>query len=265
MVLHVPAKGLRPGPGGIRGTVCGFSRASARRLRERLIRIDYLATRSTWATVTYHDGWRSDPEQWHAHLHRLELALARDWPRELLGGIWRLEFQKRGAPHFHLLLFWRDPPRVALFRAWLASRWNAIAEPGDDVARRVGTQADPVTLNSHEDVARLLRYLAKYLAKPDAREDVLTATGGVMETGRCWGQFLTIPLTTVADIRLDDTQRFILARRVRRWRRLSPYCQSIGKRFSGFLLFGGSASLLQLFRGLDVQQVDEAGHANAPP
>jgi hypothetical protein len=71
-------------------------------------------------TLTYPGTWAADPARWKADLDNFGLRVTRRWPGASI--IWRLEFQKRGAPHFHCLVF-----GVAYMdRRWVARVWAMI-------------------------------------------------------------------------------------------------------------------------------------------
>ena len=104
--VQVQTTGLKASPKGVagRGDVVRFSDAARRRLQRMLAMTG--ATPTHMLTLTYPDQWPS-ARQAKAHLKTFCQRLERVF--ELAGRplalVWRLEFQKRGAPHFHLLLF----------------------------------------------------------------------------------------------------------------------------------------------------------------
>ena len=245
---HPP--GGRPGPGGTRGLVYGLSPASRRRLLRLLGRIDYMTYQVDACTLTYHFGYEPAPAQWHRHMHVFERVLARDWPG-VLGGVWVLEFQDRGAPHFHCLLVWRgEPPPIQKIRRWVGDAWNAIAEPGDAVARMVGTSVDRLKVHDDGGVARAMQYLAKYTGKQQQKRRLDRETGERLPTGRMWAHFLTIPQDERKSIELDHAGASTFLRRLRRWGRHVRYISGFGKRYKGGIVFGDPSIWLQLLRGI---------------
>jgi hypothetical protein len=94
--------------GGIRGRIKGFSRVSRRNLLRRLASINRTAFRAfngrlISVTLTYPTEYPEDPEVCKSHLKALRKRLQRKYGR--FAAFWRLGIQKRGAFHFHLLLF----------------------------------------------------------------------------------------------------------------------------------------------------------------
>lgn len=137
--VQVQAHGLKASPKGDapRGEVRRFSEASRRRMQRMLAMTS--ATPRYLLTLTYPDAWPS-ARQAKAHLktfcQRLERVAEAAGRR--LAVVWRLEFQQRGAPHFHLLIFAPDGlPAPALVRA---AKWGKEGSAEDFAAGR--RQAD---------------------------------------------------------------------------------------------------------------------------
>lgn len=245
-----------------RGRVYGLSASSRRRLAETLARIDWLKSPSLFLSLTYHHSYSPEPEQWHAHLNRWEHALERDWGPFVQGGVAVLEFQARGAPHFHIVLVLARDVALQQFRRWNDSAWNRIAEPDDDVARRVGCRVDRLDPCRKGGIRSLMGYLASYVGKASQKRRIDRETGEILPTGRMWSVFRQLPLETVAVVDLTSERQDELLRRIRRWGRGSRYLESAGKRFGSMLIYGSAAQLGQLLRGL----VDPtAERAQSPP
>lgn len=115
-------------------------------------------------------------------------AFRRRWERKWgqTGIVWRLEAQKRGAPHYHLLVyapggFYAEGEVVDLHvvRMWLSHVWYEVVGSGDLRHLRAGTQLEQV--RSFGGVAT---YVGKYMGKVD-----YNAGGGDAwcEPGRLWG------------------------------------------------------------------------------
>lgn len=96
--------------GGKRKSVKDWSRKSRSRceLHIRNVRKDSI---KTFLTLTYPESFPVDGKAVKKHLHVMKQWLR----RRGVSGIWFLEFQKRGAPHFHAFLDkWLSPRRVAM-------------------------------------------------------------------------------------------------------------------------------------------------------
>lgn len=250
--VALKAHGLAPPPGvrGDRDVICGLSSAARRRMLAVLIRIPFREA-SGWAlTLTWHDGFSLEPASWHRQLKAWTMRLRRDWGQFGPAGLWILEFQERGAPHFHLVVVWRREPSLEQFRRWLSRSWNAIAEPGDEKHRRAGTRADRIDAGSPRGTKRLLAYLVKHAGKSKQKRRIDLASGELLPTGKMWDVFGELPQECIALVELEADQLVGLYRRLRRWGRISPYLSQMGKRFPGGIIIGAGLDLAQLLRGL---------------
>jgi len=165
--VKLPASG-----GGKRGKVESFSRASSRRLKWYVRNLPELQTvgRTSFACLTYPAEFPTDGRVVKGDLHRLRRELV----RRGVGGVWALEFQKRGAPHLHLLL------SEFVDKTWLSETWFRIVGSGDAKHLRAGTRIEAMRV-AHGVVA----YIAGYVSKHD-QKSVPEAYEGV---GRFWGHF----------------------------------------------------------------------------
>jgi hypothetical protein len=164
-------------PPSIRGKVTEFSQASRRRLA--FVASNTPVQLRTMVTLTYPAEYPSNGKTVKAHL-RAFLT----WLQKETSGceyLWFLEFQARGAPHFHILTDWplpRDRDNKVLWYAKIAERWYQIVDSGDFRHRMAGTRTE--TLRSKDGGAR---YAVKYAQKmrqkkvPELYQDV----------GRFWG------------------------------------------------------------------------------
>lgn len=153
--------------GGKRGRVAGFSPASRRRLRKVFAQFASAVLRqSLFVTLTYPSQY-PDCGQAREHRRALEKRILRKWKQA--GIIWRMELQKRGAPHFHMIVL--GVP--AMPKDWLSRCWFEVVGSGDEKHLRAGTQVQRIM---HERQAR--SYLEKYISKDE--------DGGQVE-GRSWG------------------------------------------------------------------------------
>lgn len=156
--------------GGKRGKVRGFSRGSRRRLLDLLNKVERGAVqRALFVTLTYPGSWPSAWQRWKRDIDALGKRLLRQYPG--CAFVWRLEYQKRGAPHFHLILF--GVPFVP--HSWLAAAWYEIVGSGDERHLQAGTEIRRV-----RRFRSVIGYASKYLAKVEGGDDART-------DGRVWG------------------------------------------------------------------------------
>lgn len=184
-VCRLKVDGATGGPGGARGVVREFSAGSRRRLLRFLGGVDrgrVDVSRLGFVTLTYPEVFPSAPDEWERHLtafrHRWERAFG------VMPAVWKKEFQKRGAPHWHLLVKLPDSVvgRVALsrLRAWVSRAWFEVVGSGDLRHLKAGTQVQKV-----RTWRGAMSYAAKYLGKSERVVD--GSTGEVLAVGRYWG------------------------------------------------------------------------------
>jgi hypothetical protein len=165
--------------GGIRARVRGFSRESRRNLLLRLASINRTAFktfsgRMIFVTLTYPHEYPDDPELCKRHLKALRKRLQREFGT--FAAIWRLGIQKRGAWHFHLLLFVGPSiGSVGELRRFISSSWYEVAGRVSEGHLRAGTCVEAV-----KRWKQATSYVERYMAKPEEFPEGL-------QTGRIWG------------------------------------------------------------------------------
>jgi hypothetical protein len=124
------------------------------------------------------EHWPDNPAVWHEHLETFWKRLGRFFPGLKLSMIWRLEAQKRGAPHFHLLIFGVE----YLPYKWVAANWSEIVG-GDERHRQSCSRVERV-----KSWRGAMSYASKYLGKVSDGAGFSTDGGlEVTEPGRHWG------------------------------------------------------------------------------
>jgi len=185
--------------GGIRNKVSAFSRASRLRLLSKMHTIKPVRNfHATFITLTYGQSF-PDPTTAKRHLDNFLKRLRRRWL--YASGFWRFEFQRRGAPHFHLVLFGLPfLPKETLAGWWFSTIGVQFSDTSSGEARAPFTRIEAI--KSHAQAAR---YVSKYVAKcddsgfnfpaylTDEGEFIHPVTGEITETiGRWWGVFNAI-------------------------------------------------------------------------
>ncbi len=243
-----------------RGSVCGFSPASRRRLRRLLATVRWpLLPPAHFVTLTFHDV----PADW---LGRFRALL--EWLRRRDAWyIWRLELQKRGAPHFHLIV-WCSRLNIEE----LESHWHSVANPSSEAHRRYGTHVREV-----ESYRAACVYLSKYLAKVDAPGAL---AGTPLDGRRVWGASRDLPVAALHEWRLSARGFWLLRRAARRLLRARRRSRSFGPHWGAraIWLHVDQATAAQLFRlvedelrplvrfvGDEALQVARNMAANPPP
>lgn len=146
--------------GGERGRITGFSAASRRRLLASVGSVDHRQLPAGWlVTLTYPGEWAEDPARWKRDLDAWLKRLVRQHPGCFAW--WKLEPQKRGAPHFHLLLYGVG----SLDREWVSRTWYEVVGSGDERHLRAGTNCQ-VMASQRASMAYASKYVAKVVDAP---------------------------------------------------------------------------------------------------
>lgn len=161
-----------------RGSVISkFSKEARRNMFYTIARIrrDCLPS---FVTLTYPKVYSDDPNKWKNDLHIFVRRLARNFPD--VAGIWKLEPQRRGAPHYHLLVwnvntqdlcecvprFWND---TVAFGDITHLRWHLGEIDNEPCVKEVTTQKG------------MYQYVTKYISK--------AAVENWKNVGKWWGVF----------------------------------------------------------------------------
>lgn len=183
-------------------------------------------------TLTYPGEWlplAPDGRTAKRHLDAFRRAYLRKWGRAVTGA-WKLEFQRRGAPHFHLMV--PAPGALGPFAAWCSVTWAAIVDrealsrghdQGDEQRRRhllAGTGVDVATGARMRDPRRVAVYFLKHGVKSHDgkayQNDVPSEWSQPGHgPGRFWG--LWGVRVTSARVHLTPDEFVTIRRTLRRW------------------------------------------------
>lgn len=227
--------------------IVGWSRKSRANMVRALCELDYQpmladpARLPAMVTLTYPGDWLTVAPNGKAvkkHLDALRKRFERAWDMPLQA-VWKLEFQRRGAPHFHLLLVpphgvARQPgPRATAaarvgagrpFREWLSAVWADIVDHPDPEEKRrhflAGTGVDFAEGLKASDPKRVAVYFTKHGAF-QAKEYQHCVPEPWQEPGagpgRFWGYWRLERRTAAVEITPEQAVR--AARIARRWAR----------------------------------------------
>lgn len=152
-LLYVTTVAAKDGPKiRSRGDVSGFSVGSRIRLLRKFARIespDSPGYRSNVSFLTLTTREHLHPRVFKRLAQSLFKRISRKYPR--LAIVWRLEFQKRGAPHLHCVCYnapWID-------RDWLVASWSQLIKQDRPI----------VDLRRVKSGRQLISYVSKYVAK----------------------------------------------------------------------------------------------------
>jgi len=150
-----------------KGDIRKFSVNSKRRFVKELAHINLICYGNPlFVTLTYRNTLPKDGKELQRHLNLFLTKLRRY--RENFHYVWRLEFQKRGAPHFHLVLlplFSVDKKYLWKYRRLLINNWRESIGDWDADLEKYAVKTDFV-----EGKKNVFSYISKYATKPDEIE-----------------------------------------------------------------------------------------------
>lgn len=190
-------KSQRKSFGGRRGIIRVFSQASRRRLMRFMARLKTRKIRATFLTLTF-TGCPSNEEAKRC-FKRFSMRLRRAYAG--WSAVWRMEFQERGAIHFHCILF-RFP---FVKQKELQAMWEACTREKRSI----------LDIRLVHGARSVMAYISKYIAKPDERTEIPSLEDGSYQhgsagglAGRFWGYIKKelLPLGEVVAGVLTDRQ-----------------------------------------------------------
>jgi len=228
-----------------RQEITGWSRRSRGRMCRRFGELDYepwfvAGDAPAMITLTYPGDWPAAAPTGPVskrHLFAFRRSFERAWGAPLRA-IWKLEFKRRGGPHYHILMV---PPRGRArrgrfrglrFRRWLSAVWASIVGVLDvgEYGRhlRAGTNVDYREGARMTDPRRVANYFMKhgsFRAKEYQHIVPDQWTGPGDGPGRFWGHWRL--RTHIAQVELDGRYADAAARAVRRWARAQGVTQLV--------------------------------------
>ena len=167
--------GGNPKGGGKRGEIQAFSDESRLRLFQLLHQLRF--EKVHFVTLTYPGDYGTWDNKFKKHLKEYRRRFEERYGK--IQAVWRLEFQKRGAPHFHIMYL--DCPFIPV------QEWNDLWE---DITHkkywvRAGNGLDLKVCTNANQAPLIAFYLAKYVAKVD--ENPCEREG--VKPGRFWGKW----------------------------------------------------------------------------
>lgn len=201
-----------PPSGGKKRSIKDFSARARKNMLKNLFSLSRYP--SLFVTLTYPKIYPASAEEWKRNLDNFFRSLRREFPMAWF--FWKLEPQKRGAPHFHLLGEVGPEINISTLRKYIAELWFRVCGTGDPKHLRAGTQADYID----DSQGKMRAYVCKYVGKADQ---------GIKyedweQPGRFWGihgrDNLPPILASILELTTNDFAR--IKRLVRRWlKRLS--------------------------------------------
>lgn len=138
-----------------------------------------------FVTMTYPNEYPHDWRRWKADFEKWRRALLRRFPDAQ--AVWRLELQRRGAPHFHVILYPGERITVVDFAAWNDPVWAGIAHREDQYGGEFACNVRRIQSPGHA-VAYAGKYASKYGQAPADADGVILTPVDLGDTlGRQWG------------------------------------------------------------------------------
>lgn len=189
---------------GTRGRIAGFSGDSRERLLRRAVSLPWEEAVGPggigMVTFTYPQVFPTDGQLAKAQLKRMYERWRARYAKPK--GMWKMEFQRRGAPHFHCFVGLPEPEDD--LRAWLLGQWYEVVGSGDerhlyngvDISRwRWGTLG--------ENRSRVGEYFARHGAK-GWKSYQNRVPEGYVSPGQFWGVWGLKPLVVVTALGREE-------------------------------------------------------------
>lgn len=161
-----------------------------------------------FVTLTYPKVYNMDERSWKNDLIRLSHRLSYEFDN--IAVIWKLEPQRRGAPHYHLLV-WNESLQDLQDR--IPVIWNQIVAPNDVEHLRWhrGKIGNVHCVQEVRTQMRMLQYVTKYISK--------SSLEGWKNVGKWWGVFFKdrLPFGQEVVYEIDDEVANDLIRYIRRF------------------------------------------------
>lgn len=166
--------------GGVRKQIGSMSAKSMRNLKRKCAEVKQDAKAWTFALTYGQEFPTADVSK--DEFQRLQRWINKTYPE--VGGFWKREPQKRGATHYHFLVFIEDDDEAKLIITDICYKWCEIANEiyGEDQHRKsLGVHLHATNCEQMRGKS-FFSYLAKYLAKTSEG----MPEGYILEKGRGW-------------------------------------------------------------------------------
>lgn len=163
-------------------------------------------------TLTYPKKYPKEREEYKSDLDTFLKRLKRSYGN--LEYLWRLEAQRRGAPHYHLLVYFEKKVHVKQLIEWVSKNWYEVAQRKWKIKceehRERGTNCRYV-----KQYRQVMYYISKYMAKED--DTKLKNQGRYWGASRGWEDF-------IAEDKLQGRELIVFRRLLSNYlKRVNPY------------------------------------------
>lgn len=164
--------------GGIRGKITEFSRQSRKRMFDMIMKLSCKEI-PVFMTLTYPLNFPEDSKDWKRHLDMFFKRLRRAFPGS--AAVWKLEPQKRLAPHYHLMVWGVEVSRE--FKVWLSRNWYEVVASGDKKHLNAGTNVEQIRSWCGVKAYAGKKYMGKEIKFADNAKKI----SGWVSPGLWWG------------------------------------------------------------------------------
>ncbi len=212
-----------------RGDITEFSNKSRYRLLKKINQLnpDDFA-RFLFVTLTYPSKYPLDGEE-----HKLDLdAFLKRCKRKfgaVIAYLWKLEFQKRGAPHYHIFFYIPEGYNIYYIRRWFSKNWYEVVQRFWETKlpehHKAGTQVKQLS-----GLRQAGHYLSKYVAKKEGETPE--------NQGRFWGNSRNWGEVVLNRVMLTGNQLIHFQRLVKRFLKGQYRMQKLITRPINLVVFG---------------------------
>ncbi len=179
-----------------RSKIIKFSWRSARRLRHLVRNSEDIW--KAFITLTYPEEYPCNGRVTKRHLNAfLQFLRSRG-----VKCVWVLEFQSRGAPHYHVIVSEFIPKEE------IAERWYRIVGSGDERHLRAGTGISTI-----RSKGELYGYLSSYIKKLDQK----IPPEGFEDVGRFWGSSRNLLIKDLYKMKEQYFKLVLSIKLIRKW------------------------------------------------
>ena len=179
-----------------RGQIREFSRSSRQRLLKQLFKLQH--REYLFITLTYQE-YEKDYTVWKKHLNHFHQSLKYHYPE--FSGVWKLEFQERNAPHFHIIAHFGNEEYENI-KSLVKSIWAKVTGQANWVQKKYSTKVQVI-----KDIKKTQFYLSMYTAKDEKIPEG-------WKIGRLWGVLgkKNLPCQSYSTIELSNNHYFKIKR-----------------------------------------------------
>ena len=175
-----------------KGDIQGFSINSRSRMLKRINQLNPDRKDQFYhITLTYPKRFPTDGITHKTDLDVFIKRLKRRFGKEI-ELLWKLEFQKRGAPHYHMIVYLEKEYNIQYLRKWLGKNWYEVAQrfwdEKLDVHKDRGVGCDQI-----DSLRKAGYYLSKYITKKE--EETPANQGRFWGCTRNWGEVMLRKVT----------------------------------------------------------------------